>query len=100
MTTMDSNTSLRNMVAFWIANHLRAKTMAEKEAKKASRALSPMLAFIRLMLHLSGFGLLTYAGFEWSTIAGLVIAGMSCFLISWLVTSPSQRPNQTDTRMR
>lgn len=105
MATIDAETNIRTILAFWLANRLRAKTQAEKASKRQARARNNTgpwyIATIKLMLNLAGFGLLTYAGFEWSTIAGLVIAGISCFVVSWLVTSgPEQRPNRTEDRMR
>jgi len=100
MTTFESNPSFSQFFAWKLG---KAISKRNERSKLATNALSWMQATIRIVLQLSGFGFLTYAGFQWSTIAGLVIAGMSCFVLSWLLTttaSPSQRPNQTDTRMR
>lgn len=62
---------------------------ARKEAKVSARNRSGawVLNTIRLMMHLAGFGCLTYAGFEWSTIAGFVVAGLSFFVLSTLMTT-------------
>lgn len=69
----------------------------EAKAKNATYAGAWLIQTVRLMLHLAGFGCLTYAGFEWSTIAGFVVAGLSFFVLSNLsTTQPAQRPQSTD----
>lgn len=72
---------------------------ARKEAKvrTQNRAGTWALNTIRLMMHLAGFGCLTYAGFEWSTIAGFVVAGLSFFVLSTLMTTGTG-PQATVTR--
>lgn len=41
----------------------------------------------KLLLTLGGFACLTMAGFTFSMIAGLIVAGVSCFLLAWLYGS-------------
>lgn len=54
---------------------------------------------VRFVLHVAGLASLTYAGFEWSTIAGYVVAGISCFVLSTLVTSPVN-PSPSEPKRR
>lgn len=65
----------------------RAKKRKEANALQVSNSYQ---AFIRIVLHLAGFALLTIAGFTFSMIAGYVIAGFSCFVLSTLMTAPSE----------
>jgi hypothetical protein len=51
-----------------------------------SRVTVVLNATIRVVLHLAGFGLLTMAGFTFSMLAGLITAGLSCFVLSTLMT--------------
>lgn len=101
MVAMDSpNVSIRNAMAYWLADKLRKKSQAEIAAKvKARQASNWFVAIMRLVLQLSAFGCLTNAAFLWSSIAGWTIAGMSLFVISWLLTQ-SSGPNQTDQPRR
>lgn len=71
---------------------LRLSAMAKSRAKGVRQnrekiQASAFLAILRVVLHLAGFVLLTVAGFEWNMIAGLVIAGASCFVLSTLFTA-------------
>jgi hypothetical protein len=42
---------------------------------------------MRIVLHLAGFSLLTIAAWHWNIIAGLAVAGISCFVMSALTTT-------------
>src|SRR5688572_33134581 len=57
------------------------------EAKRATHAGTWIQTVTRLVMHLAGFSCLTYAGFLWHPVAGFVVAGFSCFVLSWLTTS-------------
>lgn len=63
------------------------KALSKKKATAHARTRTQFQSIIRLMLQVGGFCLLTIAGFTWHIIAGYVIAGLSCFLLSWLTTS-------------
>jgi len=97
MTTMDVPT-----VGQFITLRI-AKFFAKREkGKQASHAPTWFQSVIRLVMHLAGFGCLTYAGFLWHPAAGFVVAGISCFLMSWLTTGDSRsepRAAQTDPLM-
>lgn len=79
--------------------------LATKKARRAEIAVSRnhprFLSFVKLMMHIAGFSCLTIAGFKWSIIAGFVIAGISCFALSWLLSNTSTNENgPTTPRMR
>lgn len=78
---------------------MRISTLAKSRAKgvrerRERLATNTLLATLRVVLHLAGFVLLTIAGFEWNMIAGLVIAGVSCFVLSTLFTATA--PERSD----
>lgn len=97
MATMASNLNEGNpgfiqFLAWKIGKALDRSTAKER------RVRTVLEASIRVLLHIVGFSCLTFAGFYWHVIAGLVMAGISCFLMAWLIgqTSPTpNRPNQT-----
>lgn len=62
--------------------------LTRKRTRLVSTPVTAVLnAIIRVMLHLAGFALLTLAAFQWNIIAGLAIAGVSCFVMSTLLTT-------------
>lgn len=62
--------------------------LLSKRTKRLSTPVTAVLnATVRVMLHLAGFGLLTLAAFQWNIIAGLAVAGISCFVMSTLMTT-------------
>lgn len=92
MVALSQNPSIREVIAFKLARKL---TQAEK-AEYVNRARAISLTIIKLMLHIVGFSCFTLAGFSVSTTAGLIAATISCFAMSWLVTSP---PRSTEDKM-
>lgn len=92
---MDSNPSLTQFFAWKIAR------LADSKAKVRSRTHvhNWLQATIRLMLHIAGFSCLTIAGFHWHVIAGYVVAGLSLFVLSWLLM-PSTEPSDHAQPMR
>ncbi len=81
MTTMD----IPNLRDYAV---LRVASMARKRAESRERVNPNALqTIVRVVLHLAGFALLTVAGFTFSMIAGYIVAGISCFLFSTLMTS-------------
>lgn len=92
MTTFDTNPSfsafflykLGKLISRRQARSTRTRGMGELEATR-TRVL--FLATVRLLLHIAGFSGLTIAGFSWSFIAGMVVASISCFVMSTLFTS-------------
>ena len=71
-----------------------------REASRVSKATVSTwyVNTVRFVLHVAGLSSLTYAGFEWSTIAGYVAAGASCFVLSTLITSPATAPSSEHKR--
>jgi uncharacterized membrane protein YedE/YeeE len=71
---------------------MRLAMWASKRAKKAqskvttSRVTALVNATVRVLLHIAGFALLTIAAWQWNIIAGLAVAGISCFVLSTLMT--------------
>ena len=93
MTTMDVPT-----VGQFLTLRM-AKFFANRgKGKEATHAPVWFQTVTRLVMHLAGFSCLTYAGFIWNPVAGFVVAGLSCFLMSWLTTgrqattTPTNRP--------
>jgi hypothetical protein len=97
VTTLDTNATIRNMLAFWLSNKLRVKTQAEKAASRTARTSTRFQAIVKFVLHIAGFACLTNAAFLWSSVAGWASAGLSLFVVSWLLNS-SHRPNSTEQR--
>ena len=98
MTTMDAPT-----VAQFVIAKLMSRERARKEVKASTHTRTWVQAIVRLLFHLGGFACLTFAGFTWTITAGFVVAGLSCFALSWLLTGgtrpdpnpDSNRPHQT-----
>lgn len=90
--------TLKRFVAYKIGKALDRKGNGAK-AKAYKRVQLTNLA--RLLLHLTGFVCLTIAGFSATMPAnipvGFVVAGLSCFAMSWLSTSsPVDDDDQTE----
>jgi hypothetical protein len=68
-----------------------SKVIGRKKANARTHTRTWVLTTIRLVMQLAGFGSLTVAGFTWNMIAGYVVAGLSCFLLSWLTTSDPEK---------
>lgn len=84
-----------------ITQVLLRKAMQRLEARRDKRNLgirasAPIQAFVRLMLTLMGFSLLTIAAFTITITAGFVMAGISCFVLAWLAV-PSAKVNDQST---
>lgn len=82
MTTMDGIPSLREYAGMKLVSVARQR----KRQRESALPSASTNAIVRLMLHLAGFVLLTIMGFEINTIAGYAAAGISCFLLSTLLT--------------
>lgn len=88
MTVLDTP-SLKEFALMRLANFTRSKAIKAKNRESSYRVSAFFNSLVRLVLHIAGFGLLTFAGFQWDIIAGLIIAGVSCFIFSTLFTSTS-----------
>jgi hypothetical protein len=87
-----ANPSFRQFVAYKLGKAI------DRSATKERRVRTFVEASIRILLHIVGFSSLTFAGFYWHVIAGLVMIAISCFVMAELLTStnpPStpDRPN-------
>ena len=76
-------------------------------AKRATRKVAIPRTWVQTLittaLHLAGFSSLTYAAFLWDMIAGFVVLGVCCFILSKLMnTSPTvdEFPNRPNLRGR
>lgn len=94
MTTFDDANPTLTQFLFWKAG--KAMTKREARVREGNRAHTWIGTTIRLMMHLAGFGCLTFAGFTVSLTAGLIVAGFSFFVLSWLSTNAANRPQSTD----
>lgn len=88
---MDGNPTFYQFIA-WKLGKAMDRSIANR-AKRASRAGTISQTILRLFLHIVGFSCLTFAGFLWNPAAGLVVAGISCFVLSALLTTSA--PDQT-----
>lgn len=82
LTDEDGMPSLRRFAAYKIGKAL------DRKDKRRTRTRTQ--AAIRVVLQLAGFACLTIAGFLWDPIAGFVVAGLSCFTLSLLLTTGEQ----------
>ena len=74
---------------------MRLAKAVSKRKERQSTARPWITTIVRLALHIAGFSLLTWAGFTWNMPAGLITAGISCFVLSHLATSSDTAP-ETD----
>lgn len=90
MTTVDMSEipTFRQLLALKLSKLAaeRKRSPTTKGQALDLRPLALLYAIVRVVLHLSGFAALTYAGFQWNTAAGFVIMGLSCFTLSTLLT--------------
>jgi hypothetical protein len=93
MVTMESPT-LGSFLAMRIA------LLARKRTDRRNLPRTWIQTTVRLVLHLAGFSLLTMAGFQWNMLAGLIVAGISCFVLSTLLTTANPTEDQQPTGYR
>lgn len=98
MATVDSRVGIVEF-ALWKLS----KGVSERARIKETRAVPWVQGFVRLMLHLAGFVGLTIGAFNAHIVAGYAVAGLSCFALSWLLTTTpagksSDSPQQTQRR--
>lgn len=84
MTTYDGVPTMATFLSMKLAN--RISRSRSKELRQPMNSVRTWVnAFVRLVAHLAGFSLLTWAGFTWNMTAGLIVAGLSCFMFAWLM---------------
>ena len=93
MTTFDSNPGFTQFIAWKLGKF--ASSRSEAKTKVRTRERTQFQAIVRFVLQVAGLSCLTYAGFEWSTIAGWVVAGISFFVLSTLLTTSDASPPPT-----
>lgn len=91
MAVVDSPTVLQAIV------YAVGKRMENNRAKTVVRTYTWIQSTIKLVLNVAGFGFLTYAGFSHNIIAGSIVAGLSCFALSWLHNSTTAQPDRSTT---
>lgn len=84
--TNSSDPTLSTFLMWKLQNALANRSTKASIGK--NRSSVGLYGIVRLLLHIAGFGLLTMAGFQFSMIAGLVVAGFSCFVMSYLFATP------------
>lgn len=84
MTTVDGTTSLPRFLVWKLAKAMdkRARTREATE-----RTHTQFQTIMRLLLHIAGFASLTIAGFAFNFIAGMIVLGICCFVMSTLLTT-------------
>ncbi|HTS05684.1 MAG TPA: hypothetical protein VMP68_08880 [Candidatus Eisenbacteria bacterium] len=85
MTTYETMPPLSSYLAARVA-----RSLARRKERTTNSDTNTVLVLVRVLLHVAGFALLTWSGFQWSMIAGGIVAGVSCFVMSTLFTSNSE----------
>lgn len=85
--TTEAMPTVSQFIAMKLASRARKRAIANEASNRVSALIK---GIVRLVLHLAGFACLTFAGFTWNMAAGLVVAGISCFVLSWLNTGEDQ----------
>lgn len=97
MVTLEGNPSIASLISWKISKALSNRAERSK-AREGNSARTVVQATVRVFLHLAGFACLTYAGFAFNFIAGMVVAGISCFILSTLITVST--PTNSDPTLR
>lgn len=71
-----------------------ASALANKREKRVTAGIAQ--AVFRFVMHIAGFSCLTIAGFALHFAIGMTVAALSCFALSFLMTSD----NTTNERHR
>lgn len=64
--------------------------LSKKEEGRTSNALKSIIQFL---CQLGGFAALTLAGFHVNSVAGLIMSGLSLFIVAWLVGGDAPNPD-------
>lgn len=99
MTTAEmSSLNMREYLAIRLSRYAHYKRR-ERELTSRTNGTVVLYATVRVMLHLAGFALLTLAAFQVNMLAGLAVAGVSCFVLSTLLTGQrSTAVNEMEVR--
>jgi fatty acid desaturase len=86
MTVYDGNVpGVREYTFMRLAMFAKGRR-ANRPMVDSTRINAVAIGTIRVVLHVVGFALLTWSGFQWNMIAGGVIAALSCFVMSTLLS--------------
>jgi hypothetical protein len=85
-----NNPTWRDLIAVKLANRSRTRRDAV-----ATNARTWVQELVKLLMHVGGFACLTIAGFSFSFRAGMIVAGVSCFVFSWLTQSNTSMTETT-----
>jgi hypothetical protein len=96
MTVYEGVPSIGTFIAMKLANRV-SKSRRKEASQPMNRTRTWVQSIVKLMAHLAGFSLLTWAGFTWNMTAGLIVAGISCFVFAWLMNDPSVETDTTST---
>lgn len=88
MTIYEGVPTFGTFVAMKLANRV-TKARRKEATNRMNRVRTWFQSLVRLVAHLTGFSLLTWAGFTFNMAAGLIVAGISCFVFAWLVGDSS-----------
>lgn len=94
MVAMDGNPTFLQFLA-WKLGKAMDRSITKQHTRSEANA---WLILTRVMLHFVAFSSLTFAGFLWNPIAGFVVLGISCLILSALLTTPANRPQQNQNR--
>lgn len=100
MTSFDADPSFGQFLTYKLGKLATARRDSkQRNARAASMtgqaAASAFSSFLMVVLHLAGFGCLTYAGFTISITVGWVLAGISCFVLATLARRKPSAVDQT-----
>lgn len=90
MATVTESTSV---LQFLLMKVTKPRSKTKNAALGMTRVRAWIAMLVRLTLTLAGFGFLTWGMFTWHIIAGLITAGLSCFVLAWLTKSEPQADN-------
>jgi fatty-acid desaturase len=89
MTTYEGVPSVTTYLTMMLTNRISRAKAKERTQINGNRMPAILQTIVRLVLHLAGFSALTFAGYTWNMTAGLIVGGLSCFVLAWLLNSPS-----------
>lgn len=84
MTVYEGVPSFTTFLGMKLANTIAKRKRA---TEVSTRAVGIAQSIVRVLLTVAGFSCLTYAGFTWNMTAGLIVAGISAFVLAWLMNT-------------
>lgn len=97
MTAIDGVPTLGQYAVMRLTMRARKRANQTQGLLASNRITAIVNATVRVVLHIAGFSLLTIAAWHWNMIAGLAVAGISCFVFSALMTG-SNSADETEVR--